>query len=250
MFLSSFPQLVGIIRDTDVVSIQTTPSLDIFVACYDGTIRHYDSTKQEMSLSRNPECRGVHGDIRKVHYCSKSNLLVFAFENGKVHIRKCSLGSLTSHFTWRESCLSLSDHTRGGGEEGEGEWEDPREVEDVECVLLSDNSLEVFEIWLGMNSDVVEVWRMPLSPDKVWAADTVSRIRTITHVRVARSSVKGEVRKVQKSLDESMVVTVFYADHKTSVEIAIISVGTKDCLRILDFRESGTYVCMCTYIHA
>ena len=214
------------------------------MACYDGTIRQYDSNKQEMSLSRNPECHGEHGDIRKVHYCSKSNLLVFAYENGKVHIRKCSIGNFSGNFTWRESCLSLSNDT-GGGEEL------LREVEDVECLLLSDDSLDVFEIWLGINSDVVEVWSMPLSPGTAWAADTVSHIRTIAHVTVAHSPVKGEVRKVQKSLDESMMVTVFFADHKNSVEIGIVSVETKKCLRILDFKESGMYVCVyvCTYVH-
>lgn len=148
-------QHVGTIKNTEVISLQVTPSFDIFVACSDGSIRYYDEKGEVTSLNHDTHCRGVHGDIIRVHYCHKSKLLVLAFENGKVHIRKCTLG-LKSHLAWRESCASLYDGTR--------------ELLDMECLLLlSSSELEcpVFEVWFGLNSAQVEVWRIPISPNQV-----------------------------------------------------------------------------------
>lgn len=137
-----------------VISIQVTPSFDIFLACSDGTIKYYDEKGEVMSLSHDTHCPGMHGDILKVHYCHKSKLLVLAFDNGKVHIRKCTLG-LKNHLSWRESCSSLYDGTR--------------DILDMECLLQASCELEcpVFELWFGLNSAQVEIWRMPTSPNQV-----------------------------------------------------------------------------------
>lgn len=151
---------------------------------------YYDEKREVTSLNHDTHCRGDHGDIVKVHYCHNSKLLVLAFGNGKVHIRKCVLG-LKSHLSWRESCSSLYDGTR--------------EILDMECLLLSSTELEcpVFEVWLGLNSPQLEVWKMPTASNQMWAADTVSRIRTISQVAVRDGETDCEVRKVQRSVDES-----------------------------------------------
>ncbi len=107
----------------------------------------------------------------------------------------------------------------------------------------------VFEVWLGMDSDCIEVWRMPVSPKEVWASDTVSRLRTLSLVKVSEL-VGGCVRQVWKSLDESMMVGVVYYERKKEVEIAIISVASKLCLKTFSFKESGTYVLMAILILA
>lgn len=210
-----------------MVSLQVGPNSDVILGCLDGTIWHYDSKRQVTPLNQNVQCEGKHGGIVKVHYCHESGLLVLAYENGSVHISKCTLG-LQSHLAWRESCSSLSDATQ--------------EIYDVECVLLSNSELEcpVLEVWFGVNSDRIEVWRMPVSPNQVWAFDTVSRIRTISQVMVSGSSVErpnGAVKHVRKSLDGSMMVAVLQ-----TAEIVIINVASHQCMQTFKFQHSGTYV--------
>lgn len=200
------------------------------MACADGTISYYDAQKQLTSLERDAQCREHHGGIVKVEYCDKSKLLVVAFENGKVHIRKCVHG-LKSHFAWRESCLSLSDPDK--------------EIFDLECLLLSSTELEcpVFELWFGVDASQIEVWRMPDSPTQVWSFDTVSRIRTISHVRVGQEeegvAESGAVHHVCKSVDQRLVAGVWHTGRKSEVQVGIISVLTKQCLRTISLQESG-----------
>lgn len=209
-----------------MVSLQVTRNSEIILACSDGTVNYYDAKRQMTSLNQDTRCRDPHGSITKVHYCCESKLLVIAFENGKVHIRKCTLG-VPSRLAWRESCLSLSDETK--------------EIFDMECTLTS-SELEcpVFEVWLGMDSDNIEVWRMPVSHKEVWASDTVSRIRTLSKVKASKMD-GGSVRQLWKGLDESMMVGVVYYERKKEVEIAIISVASKLCLKTFNFKESGKH---------
>lgn len=227
-----FLQHVGNIKNAEVVSLQVIPNSEVIVACSDGTLWYFDAKHQVVSLNRDAKCSVEHGGIVKVHYCIKSHLLIVAFEIGRVHIRNCTNG-LKSHFAWRESCLSLSDAAM--------------EVFDLECLLIPSSELEscpVFEVWLGVDSDRVEVWRMPLSPSQVWASDTVSQMRAISHVKVSGGGTGeegGQVRQVRKSVDESMLVVVLYHNRKTSVDVAIIGVTSKQCLRIFSLETSGDY---------
>lgn len=127
---------------------------------------------------------------------------------------------------WRECCLSLADEMR--------------EIFDMQCSLLASGELEcsVFEVWLGIDSGHIEVWRMPVSPTEVWAYDTVSRIRTVSKVMLSEVA-GGSVRQVWKSQDGTMMVGVVYTERSKEVEIAVISVASKLCLKKFDFKESS-----------
>lgn len=201
--------------------------MEVFIACSDGTICYFDDKHEVTSLNHANNCPGKHGDIVKVYYCHISKLLVLAFENGKVHIRKCTLG-LKSHLAWRESCSSLAEDAAC-------------EILDMECLLLSSSEYEcpIFEVWLGTNSARVEIWKMPSSPDQMWACDTLSRIRTVSHVEVARGGDGCEVRQLQRSQDDSMVAVAVYGRRGSTAEIVIIGVAAKQCLVTLDCKNSG-----------
>ena len=215
-----------------MVSLQITSSLDIFVACSDGTISYYDAQRKLTSLNRDAQCGEDHGGIVKVQYSEQSQLLVVAFETGIVHMRKCVLG-VPSHFTWRESCLSL--------------YSQAREIFDMECLLLrgTETDCPIFEVWLGMDSEQIEVWRIPISPTLVWTNDTVDRIRNISHVNVTNPPIQGErgeensaVKCVQKSADESVVVSV-WCTGKNGAEVSLVSVASKLCLRTISLDKPG-----------
>ncbi len=220
-----------------MVSLQITPEHEIFVGCRDGTIFFYNSDGRKTSLPLDFKCHQNHGGIVKVYYCCTSKLIIVAFDRGRVHIRKCTQG-LTSHSTWRESCSPLLD--------------EQYEILDVECMLISNNlSCPVFEVWFGLDSEVMEIWRIPIQPDQIWDTTTVSQTRSISRIQLMSEQmpegVEMRVNRVKKSLDESLVVAVMQMSRRAVGKIAVISVESKICLKLFDIDCSGMIVDVVLY---
>ena len=154
--------------------------------------------------------------------------MVVAFDSGKVHIRKCTQG-LSSSSTWRESCSSLSN--------------EESEVLDVECLLLNKESdCPVFELWFGIDSNQVEIWSMPMSTDQMWTSETLSKICAISHITMCSSIKEGvevQVRQIKTSSDQTMMAVVVHVGGQTNLEIFIISIASRQCLRTFKFNHSG-----------
>lgn len=248
MFFFFLLQPFDNIRNNTVVSAHLTTNSDIVVGFVDGGVTLYDvkgnRTPMNTECSRSTE----HSELVRVFYFSEAALMLAAYRSGAVHIRRCTQNVASSH-AWRSSCISLSD--------------DRSSLCDIECLLLdsgrpSESSLRrhqqqdeggahgrSLEVWLGVDSDVVEVWSLPL--DQVWMSDTLSsHVRKVTRVPVFGGTGSEmshdrncEVCLVKGSSDKSMVAAVCQTPRGSQVHIGIFDVVTKDQLRMLDFSASG-----------
>lgn len=229
-----------------MASVHITLESEIFVGCVDGSIFLFDRNGTKSRLDRDCHYSNDHGDLIKVHYSCEAKVMVVAFGNGKVHLRKCTQ-SVTSSLSWRESCVALQDVERS--------------IHDMACLYLpgsgedvgpdtSHNSGATFEVWLGLDSDKIQVWSFSLSPKHVWMSDRISQIQTLSCVRMSDESVVEHVERrncsvhsVKGSVDQSMVVGVLHMHRKGGVKVCIFGVASKQCLRKLELDFSG----MCAY---
>lgn len=232
-----------------MTSVHITSESDIFVGFLDGTVCLFDARGNKTRLDRDCSYSRDHGDLVKVHYSWEAKLMVVAFRDGKIHLRKCTQ-SVTSSLTWRESCVSLQDVERT--------------VCDMECLYLpgsdeqadSDsltNSGASFEIWLGLDSDEIQVWKFSLSPEQVWMSDNLSQLRKLSCVRMTDDSVTGSgnctVCMVKGSVDQSMVAGVLRTTGKSGSKVCLFDVASERCLQRLELNFSGMYYyCNCTLV--
>ncbi len=236
------------IRNNTVVSAHLTSNSDIVVGFIDGSVTLYDVKGNRTSM--NTECSRAteHGELVRAFYFCETALMLAAYKNGAVHIRKCTQNVTSSH-AWRTSCISLSDERSS--------------LRDIECLLLDEqrlleNSLSLrqpdesvisqrsLEVWLGVDSDVIEVWSLSL--DQVWMSDTLSQVRKVVQVPVfgTRSETshnkRCEVSLVKGSMDMSMVAAVCQTPRGSQVCVGIFDAVTRHQLRMLEFSTSGMYV--------
>ena len=195
-----------------------------------------------MSVS-DPSCLCAsgagHGRIIKMHYDDQSKLLIIGFDQGRIHVKKCTQGLRNSLFggtQWRECCCTLSC---GGG------------LFALECFspLGSGSSEPVspthspqLELWCGTSSAQIEVWTLRVGSDLTWSRETVNQIREIQ--KVPLGSVLGEdhatVKLMSPSSDGSRMA-VALSMYATCM-MAIVDLKTKQCLASVRFEKSGTYV--------
>ena len=220
-----------------------TSESEVFVGCMDGSIYHFDTKGNKTRLDKDCNMRS-HCQLVKVHYSCDAKLLVVAFANGKIHIRKCTQNVTSSFLSWRESCLALQDVERT--------------IRGMECLylpksdddMISDtalNSSARFEVWLGLDSANIQVWSFPLSPEHVWMSNSLSQMQTLYYVSMSDNESALEdmgegncyVPTVKASEDKSMVAGVLHIHRKVGVRVCIFGTVSKQCLRKLELDFSG-----------
>lgn len=212
---------------------------EVLVGCEDGKLFHYD--KERTRSVSDPSCvcsSGVeHGRIIKMYYDDHSKLLIIGFDQGRVHIKKCTQGLRNSLFGgthWRECCCTL---TGNGG------------LFALECFTLlgsggepvSPTNPPQLELWCGTDSPEIEVWSLAVVSDLTWSTETVNKIRKVH--KVPLSSVvdkdKACVKLMSSCSDGSQMAVVLSVSDAHMV--AIVNTKTKQCLTSIPFRTSGMY---------
>ena len=210
---------------------------EILIGCGDGKLIHYDKerTKSISDLSCVCSAGVEHGRIIKIHYDHPSKLLIVGFDQGRIHIKKCTQGLRNSLFggtQWRECCCALSTN---------------QNLLALECFSLlqsgsepvSPSSPPHLEVWCGTNSHEIEVWSLDVVHNATWNTETVNQIRTVHKVPVSNLSGSRNVSlKLMSPSADTTRMAVVLATSDTTV-IALFDTTTKQCLKSIPFNKSG-----------
>lgn len=228
-----------------MTAIHATVEGEILIGCGDGKLIHYD--KERTKSITDPSCvcsSGMeHGRIIKVQYDPPSKLLIIGFDQGQVHIKKCTQGLRNSLFggtQWRECCCTLSSN---------------QSLLALECFSSSKSGSEPvspsnpphLELWCGTTSHEIEVWNFSVVHSLTWNTETVNQIRKVFQVPVSNLSGidKVSVKLMSRSDDDAQLAAVL-ATPETTI-IAVVDVKKKQCLASIPFNKSGIYVDVVSY---
>ena len=155
-----------------------------------------------------------HGEIVAVHLETFFELLIVGFANGRVHIIKCP-GGVVSNLNSRqeERCISLE--------------QDLPCLHAMHCLYKPPSPLE---IWCGTESDRLELWCFPPSPDGV--SDPYRLEREITILSLSNNSQqKATVRQMRLNYDLTHMVVLLKSSQVECNEITFVDIRSRMLLK-------------------
>ena len=222
-----------------MTALHATAMGEILIGCSDGKLIHYD--KQRTKSISDPSCvcsAGVeHGRIIKIHFDHNSKLLIVGFDQGRIHIKKCTQGLRNSLFggsQWRECCCALSSYIPS--------------LSALECFsMLGSDSEPVsptnpphLELWCGTDSHEIEVWSLSIAHSTTWNTETVNKTREVHKVPVSNLSASDGVSlKLMSPSDDKTRMAIVLKTSDAQNMVAVVDVTAKQCLKSLRFNQSG-----------
>ena len=235
----SFIQHIGQIRDGGVTAVHAIVTGEVLIGCDDGKLIHYDKgrTKSISDPSCNCQAGIEHGSIIKIHYDHMTNLLIIGFDRGRIHIKKCTQGLRNSLFDGtqrRERCYSLSSN---------------QNLFALECLSVKASSSEPvssspscpsnLEVWCGSSSCEIEVWSLEVAQSATWSTETVDLIRKVQQVPVNTANDNHDTPIKLMSLNDDQTRMAVALAIPNAAIIAVIDVEAKQCLKSIEFSQSG-----------